>query len=255
MLILNYDDIQERVVPLWEFFLEEMDRKKTSRIGPEGAALEKTKNFSALPGVGSSLVPLIEAYLSDDNPIGIEHRQQIFVDSVVEAEDLGLFEQLQNHPDIFSWEQSHAHQRYQHNVAELNALMAQRPKRRWGADELDMNVFFDQYKRANLKTEIDTYTQGKKIYALLDPQAYLCAVAKIVIAHSTQQCLKIANNEVEVEVEPVDVVYSEPLRLSSSRIARYRKQCEGSTAFLSAMHEAMSGEETPLPASLNKRTL
>lgn len=212
MLVLDYDEIEHKMLSLWEAFIEYMDGQDLSRMGPHGAAVEKTQNFSSVAGTGSKIIPLFKTYLIADNSADLETRCTIFLESLKNAPTLGLMAQMENDPALFSREQSQAFQKkialqkiFKRHHAEM-----EKTKHR---GETDMNVFFMQYELEKIKNKIHAYDTQPDTYAIVDPLTYLERVASIVLSHSAQQCLNPHDISVavhvaapEIEVEPLDVL-------------------------------------------------
>lgn len=215
MLFLDYDDLEQRLVPLWDAFIEYMDGPNMPKMAPPGVVLEKFQNFKGIAGAEACIIPLLQQYLSADNSADLENRCAIFLHSLQHGHEAGVFAQWENDPKVFSHEQSHA---FRNKTALQQRFTRQRNElaQMKHHGDVDMNVFFAQHELDKVQNELHAYTTEKynNTYTVVDPLTYLTRVAALVLSYSAEQCLKHPNGV--VQVQPVQETV-EPLRVSVQR--------------------------------------
>lgn len=208
MLVLNYDDIENSLLPFWKEFLARMDKKDIRRIGPNNSGVEKKHPFATYTDGSAPVFSLIEDYLTDDNSVALDVRQAIFFDTLNKAEIIGVFSSLENDPLLFNHEQSESVQTYLKSKKVLQECIVELKKENRRGGDLNMNGFFIQLNMEKLQKNISEYENGNKQYALIDPLKYLTAVITGVLEHSHKECLRYHRGETPAPAihEMVDTV-------------------------------------------------
>lgn len=190
MLVLNYDDIENSLLPFWEEFLAYMDKKDVRKIGPHNSGVEKKQPFVTYKDGNPSIFALIEEYLTDDNSVALDVRLAIFFDTLKNAEVIGVFNSLENDPLLFNHEESESFRTYVQSKKVLQECIVELKQENRRGGDFNMNGFFIQLNMEKLQKNISEYETGIKKYALVDPLNYLNRVAQTVLQLSHEQCLK-----------------------------------------------------------------
>lgn len=196
MLVLNYDDIENSLLPFWEKFLAYMDRKDVRKIGPHNSGVEKKHPFVSYKDSTPPVFALIEDYLTDDNSVALDVRRTIFFNTLKKAEIIGIFQSLENDPLLFNHEQSESFQTYVRSKKVVQECIVELKKESRRGVEFNMNGFFIQLNMEKLQKNISEYENGSKQYALLDPLKYLTTVITSVLEHSHKECLRCHRGEI-----------------------------------------------------------
>lgn len=217
MLVLDYNDVEKSLFPLWKTFVEHMDAKNVNHIGPQGQGVEKRSRFSAVKGTGAIIFPILEQYLTMDTSVDLATREIIFYDTLKHAEHLKLFEKMDNDPQIFSLEQS---QSFADNQSHLQKLADAQNRKVRSTEELDMNEFFVQLEQKKLKDAVQTYEQHNKHYLIIDEMKYLETVLNVIVGYCRDQCLRQHNGVAYVKLGDLETSQSELSKTIKSGLQR-----------------------------------